>query len=175
MLVRRGSQVHQMPQVARAQSMPVSRQMLEYTTVTSAVAREERGCEVDVRKDQTQHRNGNVIVEDASDVALGRIGGDEEDGLAEAESEHSDADPEPEPGDIAEGGGALLHRSSLSRMRSFGVENGLEEQNADRGEDDVVAEELFDPGADLYRVQIGGQDAGGGLDHGQESWEGDWQ
>ena len=60
-------------------------------------------------------------------------------------------------------------------MPSFGVENGLEEQNADRRKDDVIAKKLFDPGSDLDRVQVGGQDAGGGLHHGQQSRKGDGQ
>jgi hypothetical protein len=83
------------------------------------------GGEVEVGEEQAPHCGGDVIVEDASDVALGRIGGDEEYGFAEADDEHCDGDGEPEPGDAAESGAALCHGFILSRMRCrrwlFGV------------------------------------------------------
>src|SRR6267154_812096 len=47
----------------------------------------------------------------------------------------------------------------------FGVENGFKEQDADGGEDDVVAGQLLDPGCDLNGVKICREDACGGLDH----------
>ena len=50
----------------------------------------------------------------------------------------------------------------------FGVEDGFEEQDADGGVDDVVAGELLDPEVDLDGVELAGEDAGGGLDHGEQ-------
>ena len=62
----------------------------------------ERGDEVDVGKDEAHVADGDVVVEDALDVALRCVGGGEEDGLAEADDEDGDGDSEPEPGDVAE-------------------------------------------------------------------------
>ena len=81
----------------------------------------------------------HVVVEDASSIALRCVRWGEEDGLTEADDEDGDGDSEPEPGDAAESGGALLHRVSLPRIWLFGVEHGFKEQDADGGEDDVVA------------------------------------
>src|SRR6185437_8422025 len=66
----------------------------------------ERGKEVDVGEDQAQHRAGDVVVEDSSSVSLCRIGGHEEDGLAEADDKDDQAGEEPEPADGAEDGGS---------------------------------------------------------------------
>ena len=60
-----------------------------------------------------------------------------------------------------------------SGCRLFGVEDGFEEQDADGGEDDVVAGQLLDPGADLDGVEVGGEDAGGGLNHRQKGGQRD--
>src|ERR1700738_4820483 len=57
--------------------------------------------------------------------------------------------------------------------RLFGVKHGLKEKDADGGEDDVVAGQLFDPGRDLDGIEIRGEDAGGGLDHRQKGGQGD--
>lgn len=46
------------------------------------------------------------------------------------------------------------------------MENGFKEEDAKGGVDDVVGGELFDPEADLDGVEVGGENAGGGLDHG---------
>jgi hypothetical protein len=57
-------------------------------------------------------------------------------------------------------------------MPLFGVEHSFKEQDTDGGEDDVITAELLDPGVDLDGIEIGGQDAGSGLDHGEDCREG---
>src|ERR1700722_2517097 len=56
----------------------------------------------------------------------------------------------------------------LSRMGLFGIEYCFEEEDADGREDDVVADELLDPGIDLDGVEVSGQNTGGGLHHREE-------
>ena len=102
---------------------------------------------------------------DALYVTHRSLGGNEEDGLTETYDEDGDGDAQPEPGDAAESGGALLHKVSLSRIRSFGVEDSPKEKDADGGEDDVVASKLLDPCRDLDGIEIRSEDAGGRLDH----------
>ena len=64
---------------------------------------------------------------------------------------------------------------SLSRIRLFGVEDRLEEQDTDGGENNVVAEQLLDPTPDLNGIQIGCKDAGSPLNHRQKGWKRDWE
>ena len=52
----------------------------------------------------------------------------------------------------------------------FGVEDYVEQEQADGGEDDVVAGEELDPECG---VTVAGEDGGGGADHGQQSWDED--
>src|ERR1700735_1161444 len=51
-------------------------------------------------------------------------------------------------------------------LRLFGVEDDVKEEQAGGGENDVVAEEHFDPKGG---IAVAGEDVGGGLDHGLKS------
>ncbi len=58
---------------------------------------------------------------------------------------------------------ALKGQDDTFGLRSFGVEDYVEEEPACGGEDDVVADEELDPEAG---IAFAGEDAGGGEDHG---------
>ena len=51
----------------------------------------------------------------------------------------------------------------------FGVKDSFEKEDSGRGVDDVEAGELGDPSADLDWIELGGEDAGGGLNHHEDS------
>lgn len=109
-----------------------------------------------------------MIVESTSNITLVRVGGRDEDSLTETGDEHSDGNGKPEPRDATESGGSLHHAVYFIANGLFRVEDSFEEQDAHRGEDDVVPGQFSNPCIDLKGVQVGGQNAGGGLDHRQQ-------
>ena len=66
---------------------------------------------------------------------------------------------------------AMRRASNMGHPRmSLGVQDNVEEQEADRREDDVVDDEEPQPQA---WIALASEDRGGGLDHRQQGWDRD--